>query len=57
MYRFIRPLGIIAASSVAGTALAVVGAWVVFGWGPETLLDFGEAVYGADGKFVPRCCG
>lgn len=54
MYRFIRPLGIIAASSVAGTALAVVGAWVVFGWGPETLLDFGEAVYGADGKFVPR---
>lgn len=47
-------LGILAFSSITGTALAVVGAWVVFGYGPETLLDFGDAVYGADGKFVPR---
>ena len=49
-----RCYGILAFSSVAGTVLAALGAWVVFGWGPETLLDFGEAAYDADGKFVPR---
>lgn len=52
--RFARPLGIIAASAVAGVTIAAAAGAAVLTWGPESLLDFGEAAYDAQGKHVPR---
>lgn len=50
--RFARPLGIIAASGVAGVVLAAVGAAVVLTFGPESLLHLGDAVYDSDGLYL-----
>lgn len=39
---------------IAGVALDLAFAFTVLTFGPESLLDFGEAAYGAEGKYVPR---
>lgn len=45
-----RVLGCLAFGAVAGLALAAVVAAVVLAF-PETLLDFGDGVYDADGQY------
>lgn len=50
--RFARPLGIVAAGGVAGVALAAAAAVAVLTFGPESLLDFGEAAYDSDGRYL-----